>query len=149
MLKKIRSFRKITLVLSLLVALTVVGLGGAALAGSFTVHTTVLSGTVSEAITVNVDGISSDGQWQYLTPNWVWTQPGQPCEAKFLTLEVSNSADVPITVLPAVTAGCPDMAISAGPYSVLAGDTMDITFTWNVNCSSPVGTCTSNITISR
>jgi hypothetical protein len=151
LLKKIRSFRKITLVLSLLLALTVVGVGGAALAGSFTAHTTVLQGTVTESITVTVP--AGDGDWANIGGVWTWTVAAEPNESKFITLKVWNSAHAPITVNAGVTGGCTTIT-GAGAYVIptaigTTAGTRELTFTWNVDSDFTPGTCTSNITISR
>jgi len=147
LLKKIRSFRKITLVLSLLVALTVVGLGGAALAGSFTVHTATLQGTVIEAFTVT--GSTTDGVWAPISGTaGTWTLNGVAGNIETLHLTITSISSASLDAKIAITGGCDDVS-GDGTFAVPALSTIYRDIVWTVANDSPPGLCTSNITVSR
>lgn len=147
LLKKLRSFRKITLALSLLVALTVVGVGGAALAGVFTVHTATLHGTVIEAFTVT--GATTDGAWVATNAtSGTWTLDGVPGNTETLHLTITSISSVSLNAIIAITAGCANVT-GAGSFPVGAYGTIVKDIVWNVADDSPPGACTNTITVSR
>jgi len=140
-LKKFGTFKVAALVLTLVLALTLVGVGGAFAAGAFPVHTTTLQGSVSEAFTIS--GVSGNG-WNGAT----WTVSAKPGETATLVLNIHNSASVDLLAYVAVSSGC---AVVTGPGDVWvpAGGDKQVSFSWTVDPSSQIGTCTNTITISR
>jgi hypothetical protein len=151
LLKKIRSFRKITLALSLLLALTVVGIGGAALAGTFTVHTATLQGTVVEAFTVTGSTDGGNGYWAPTTgvnTSGLWTVEGIIGNTYTLHLVITSISSVPLNAIVGITPGC-DGVTGEGTFLVPALGDYHQDIVWKVANGSTLGLCTSNITISR
>jgi hypothetical protein len=136
-LKKFRTFKVAALVLTLVLALTMVGTGFAL--AYFPFHTTAVVGNVAEAFTLTA--VSGDGSWDGST----WTVSGYPGETKSLTLNVANAGSANLVAL--VTSDAP--VTNPGDTWVNAGSNTNLTFTWVIPSDAPIGSMTSNIYIGR
>lgn len=139
-LKKLSKFKAVALVLALVLGLSLVGTGAAFAAGTFTVHTTTVSGTVSEAITISCT--AGDGSWLA----GVWTVTAYPNEVKTLTLRASNAGSADIVITVAETSG---NIAGCGDYNAPAGSFVDVTLTWTVPSDATPDTYLYDITFKR
>lgn len=144
MKKFLRRFKKSTLIVTLVLALTLIGAGS--VYAYYTVHTTTVQGTVNEAF--SIAGATGDGAWAQSGMSGTWTVPGFPGDTKTLNLVIANAASVALNATVTITGNCSDMT-GAGIYSVPAFGTAPVNIVWVVNVSSPPGTCVSTVNISR
>ena len=137
-MKKLGKFKVLALVLTLILALTMVGTGVAF--ALHTAHTTVVAGEVYEAFTVSV--VSGDGTWD----GGSWVVKAYPGETKTLVLKVSNAGSV---ALGATVSTDSATVTGSGWYSVPALGSVDITFTWVVPTDAIPGLMNNHIYIQR
>lgn len=147
MKKFLRRFKKSTLIVTLVLALTLIGAGS--VYAYYTVHTATMQGNVVEAFTVA--GSTGDGSWTPTSATTgIWALDGVPGNTEHLYLAISNQGSVPLTAHVTVTGNCSDVT-GAGDYIIPAsgGGANTVTITWTVNNSSTPGLCVNTINISR
>lgn len=145
MKKYFSRFKKSTLILALILAITVISAGG--VYAYYTVHTSTMQGTVVEAFTVA--GSTTDGTWTPTSPTaGVWTVTGIPGNTLNLFLAIANSASVPLNAYVTISGNCSDVS-GAGTYVIPASGLNTVTISWAVNASSVPGLCVNTINISR
>ena len=133
----------LTIVVSVVLML-VVSAGVAGAISYYTVHTTTASLTVDEAFTVD----QWDGDiWEACSPTFTWTASVHPGETITQLLRVNNLGTAPLTAH--VTEGSGNIS-GVGDYAVPgSGDSGNIPLSWTVPDSTPTGTYTFTINISR
>jgi len=139
--KFLRRFKKSTLIVTLVLALTIIGAGSAF--AYYNAHTTTLHGNVQEAFTVTCTG--GTGDWD----GHIWSVDTYPGETEFITLRVANAGSATLTAFVSATGNCSPLSGYLPSYSVAGGGNQDITFLWVVDSSSPAGVCNTTINISR
>ena len=144
-MKKFGTFKVAALVLTLVLALTLVGVGGAFAAGSFKVHETTVSATISEAFTVSYD--NGQGTWVPSGSTYPWTVNAYPGETKTLNLKIDNAGSADLGAYVAESSG---VIGGVGYYTVLAGGSVVVPLTWTIAAdATPGGPYTLYVTIKR
>jgi len=123
----------------LVLGLALIGTTTAYAAGTFTVHTTTVSATVNEALSVSL--VSGEG-WS----DGTWTVNAYPNDTNTLVLKVSNKGTVDIVVSVGESTG---KITGVGNYKVPSTGSVDVTLTWAVPSDEPAGTQTFYVTFNR
>lgn len=89
-----------------------------------------------------VTRISGTGVWHGST----WTVSAYPGETNYIIFRLTNYRCTDIVANASITGNC-SVITGAGNYTVQSLNSRDITFTWVVNSSAPIGNCSANISI--